>query len=121
MQKIFRFQLSILFMVVISFAVYAFAFSETDLPGSGGEGGGTIGGWVVSNIQYRLAENPSKLSAIEFDLDQPVNTVRASVSSSNQIFFDCFNTSGLHWICNTYSLPEISSMAELRVVAAGGG
>ena len=119
MQRVYSFQLSILLIAILSFTVHAFASSETNPAGHGGEGANTISGWVVSNVQYRLSENPSTVSSIEFNLDKPASVVKASVNPTNAGFFECQNSSGNHWACNINPSVEISLMNELRVVAVG--
>jgi len=88
-------------------------------PQGGGEGVGAISGWVISNTQYRLADDPSKLSAVDFDLDKPVDVMKVSVKASNSIFFECKNNTGRHWICDVEPSISISYVTELRVVAIG--
>lgn len=101
MLKIFRFQLVVLFAAVIFYAVYAFASTETGVP-SGGEGVSIISGWTVSNIQYRLADGSSNVSAVEFDLDGPANMVRVGFGSFDNSYFSCVNSNALHWVCSIY-------------------
>ena len=119
MNTIFRFQFVILIVVAISFATFAFASSQTGQP-PGGEGISTISGWNVSDVHYLLAEDASTLAAVEFDLNSPANMVKASVSSTGGMFFNCQNTNGYHWMCNINPSVKVSDMNELKVVATGG-
>lgn len=109
----------LLFVVITSFTTYAFASSGTNISAQGGEGAQTISGWVVSNVQYRLADGSAMLSAVEFDLDKSAGTVKVSLDSSNPIYFDCLNIQGFHWVCDVNSHVRVSAMDELRVVAVG--
>jgi hypothetical protein len=79
-----------------------------------------VSGWTVSNVHYQLANDPSTLAGVEFDLDGPTGVVRASVDSSGARFFDCRNTGAYHWVCDINSSIQVSELDELRVVATGG-
>ena len=115
MYKLVRIQVLILIAFVSLSATYALASRDSNFY-PGGEGANKISGWAVSNIYYRLAEDPSKISAVEFDLDAPAIRVKASINSSKDAFFNCLNTSGTHWVCNT-NQESISSADVFRVVA----
>ena len=115
MAKFFRIQILALMSVIAFCAIYAYASSEKPTPGSEGES--SIGGWNVSNIQYRLESGASKNSAVEFDLDGPANIVKVSVNSSGSSFFDCSNTNGTHWYCLIGDEVSISEFDQLRVIA----
>ena len=117
MRRLFRIQFLALMFVIAFYTVYAYASSEH--PSLGGEGVSSVSGWNVSNIQYRLADSPSKISSVEFDLDGPAATVKISVQSSEASFFNCVNTNGTHWNCIVGPEVSISEFDELRVVALG--
>jgi len=116
--KFFRIQIFVLVFVIGLYAVRAFASSETRLP-MGGEGVNTISGWVVSNVQYHLAQDPSKIAAIEFDLNGRAGVVKVNVRSSQPVFSDCKNITGTSWYCSISPEIEISNIDELRVIATG--
>lgn len=118
MTRFLRIQAAALLFAGISFTVYAFASSGTNLSAGGGEGVGAISGWTVSNVHYRL-DGSAALSAVEFDLDKSAEVVKISLDSSNVIYFDCLKAQGLHWVCDINLPVGISSMNELRVIAAG--
>jgi hypothetical protein len=82
MRKLIRIQFIALFFVIAFYAVYAFASSETSQFPTAGEGASAISGWTVTNVNYRLAEDPSKIAAVEFDLDSPADVVQVSLDSS---------------------------------------
>ena len=119
MRRLFRVQLIALFFVITFYAVYAFASSETSQFPTGGEGASAISGWTVSNVHYRLAEDPSKIAAVEFDLDGPAELVQVSLDSSKAAFFTCENLSGRHWFCSVGSRVSVAGANEFRVVATG--
>lgn len=117
MYRLVRIQLIVLTASVFFYATYAFASPNSNFH-SGGEGVNAISGWVVSNINYRFAEDASTISAVEFDLDNSAEMVKVSINSSNNTFFACVNTNGTHWLCNT-NQENISNADNLRVVALG--
>ena len=119
MNSLFRFPFLFLLVVILTFTTYAFASSQTGQP-MGGEGVSAVSGWNISGVHYRLADDPSKLAAVEFDLDAPADVVRASVNSSVGGYFSCQNSVGYHWVCNIDSSVSVSDMTELKVVATGG-
>ena len=115
--KLFQIQIVALLVCVTLFVTFAFASSETNLPPTGGEGAAKISGWNVSNVHYRLADNPSKIGAIEFDLDGPANQVAIYFNTASNRAFSCYNTYGHHWLCQVGSI-EVANINTLRVIAA---
>ncbi|GAB4444665.1 MAG: hypothetical protein OHK0041_01220 [Anaerolineales bacterium] len=120
MKTMLSLQVLVLAFAVTSCTAYAFASSNENPAVQAGEGANAISGWVISNIHYRLAETPSRLAAVEFDLDQPAGVVKVSFDDTGAEFFDCVNTHELHWLCDVRSQVELQSMNTLRVVALGG-
>jgi hypothetical protein len=108
-----------LFFVIAVYAAYAFASSETGQIPAGGEAASPISGWTVSNVHYQLAEDASRIAAVEFDLDASAKTVQVSLDSSKALFFSCANLSQTHWICHVGSQVSVAAANEFRVVAAG--
>jgi len=119
MNKLIRIQIIALFFVIGFYAVYAFASSETNGFQTGGEGSSPISGWTISNVHYQLGQDPSKIAAVEFDLDSPATVVQVSLSSTRALFFRCENVSGTHWLCNTGSQISMADANEFRVIATG--
>ena len=103
--------------VVVIYPIRAFASSNTGAP-AGGEGVGAISGWNVSNISYQPSSDPSKISAVEFDLDSAARTVFVSLASGDATFYACANTYAYHWQCDIAGGMNVSSMDEARVVAS---
>jgi hypothetical protein len=106
-------------VMVISSTSYVFASSGSGSSPKSGEGSNTISGWNISNVQYRSTNDPTEITAVEFDLDGSASTVRVSLDSSNPVFFQCGNSTGTHWVCNLQSRVSVSNMNELRVIATG--
>ncbi len=115
MYKLLRIQIIVLMVSIIFYATYAFASSNSGFT-PGGEGVNTISGWVVSNVSYRLSENSALISAVEFDLDNPAGTVKASVNPSSGAYFTCINTNATHWVCNV-NQESLSTADTLTVIA----
>lgn len=119
MRKLIHLQLMALFFFIAFYGIYAFASTETGTAQSGGEGISTISGWTVSNVQYQPGADPSRIAAVEFDLDGAATVVQVSLNSANPTFFVCENVTGTHWLCNTHSQVSIAAADELRVIATG--
>ena len=117
MYRFARIQLIVLTASIFFYATYAFASSNSNFRPAG-EGANMISGWAVSNITYNLAEDSSKISAIEFDLDNPAGMVKASINSSSEAYYSCLNTTATHWVCNT-NQESISTADALNVIATG--
>ena len=118
MLKLFRLQLIIMFAAALFYAAYAFASSDTNVPAAG-EGVNTISGWVITNVQYHLADGTAKVSTVEFDLDGTADVVKVGFGSFDSKYYSCVNGNNNHWVCDVYPLVEVSAMNELQVVALG--
>lgn len=100
------------------FPIYAFASTDAGIKAYG-EGTSTISGWTTSNIHYQLADNPSFVNGVSFDLDGPAGTVSVKLSSTSPDYTSCTNVQSYHWECQFASGIRISGMDEFRVVAVG--
>lgn len=100
------------------FPVYAFASSNTG-PKASGEGAGPVSGWVVSNVKYRLADNPSLINSVSLDLNGTASTVMARLSTSSATYTTCTNVYEYHWQCDFLGTVRLADMDEFRVVAVG--
>lgn len=119
MRKLFRLQVTLLFFIIAFYSAYAFASTATGDSQAGGEATSSISGWTVSNVRYQLGQDPSKIAAVELDLDSAAAQVQVSLNSSSAVFFSCENTSNTHWLCNTGSQVSIASADQIRVIATG--
>ena len=116
MRRLIQIQLIALLVSVTFFATYAFASSETNLSPKGGEGAATISGWDISNVHYRLAEDASKIGAVEFDLDGPATQVAIGFDTASDRSFSCYHVNGYHWLCELDGI-EVARFNTLRVIA----
>ena len=119
MRKLILIQLIALCFFIAFYGIYAFASTETGAVQARGEGSSPISGWAVSNVQYQLGAEPSRIAAVEFDLDSAAAVVHISLDSENPTFFACENVTGIHWLCHTHSQITVASANELRVIATG--
>ncbi len=113
--KLFTF---VIFIGTAIFPIYAFASSNSELKASG-EGASPIGGWTASNVHYQLAENPSFVKSVSFDLDGSANRVSVKLNSNNAAYANCININVYHWQCEFSAGVHISDMNEFHVIAVG--
>jgi len=118
MKSLFKLYVTCIVIGIVAFPVYAFASSNSG-PAASGEGASTISGWVVSNLSYQLANDPSFVSGVSFDLDGTAGTVSVKLNSSGASYTACTNTYEYHWQCDLSSGMRLSDMSEFRVIAAG--
>jgi len=118
MKSLFKLYVICIVIGIVAFPVYAFASSNSG-PAASGEGAATISGWVVSNLSYQLANDPSFVSGVSLDLDGAASTVSVKLNSSGAIYTTCSNTYEYHWQCDFSSGAKLSEMNEFRVIAVG--
>lgn len=100
------------------FSIYASASSNSGTKASG-EGTAPISGWEVSNIHYQLANDPSLVKAVSFDLDAPASSVSVKLNSNSTTYTSCTNLNNYNWQCNFSEGISLSSMDEIHVIAVG--
>jgi hypothetical protein len=106
----------LLLAVAVMAAAYGFAATNTVPDTRAGDGAGNINGYTVSNVTYTLnASNPQQLDRVEFDLNAAAGTVKVRLQTTGS-WYDCTNTSGNHWRCDTPG-QGVQPANELRVVA----
>jgi hypothetical protein len=116
MFKITRIVLLWFLVAIIACAIYAYASST--VPIRGGEGASRISGYVVTNVKYHLANEPSKIDIVEFNLDGPATVVKIKLVSADLNFHSCIHANAYHWRCEVNPAVDIASMDELRVIAS---
>lgn len=113
--KLFAFAL---FLGIVVFTMSAFA-SSTSGPNIAGEAALPISGWVISNLDYQMSDDPSLVKSVTFDLDASAKQVSAKMVSNSTEFTACTNVGAYHWQCDFPAGVEVSSMDEFRVIAVG--
>ncbi len=101
---------------------YAFAAGNSVSPSKAGDGSAAVGGYTVTNVQYTLlGSDPSKIDAVQFDLDAAARTVYAALSNDGTTWSwsaACNNTAGNTWQCDFNPDVDVQPTIWLRVVAA---
>jgi hypothetical protein len=105
-----------LLFTIALYATDAYASSETNQYPNRGEGAAGISGYVVSNLHFRLAEDPSYLNAVELDLDSPASQVVIEFDTASKQSFTCHNVDRQHWICEVENV-EIAEINLIQVVS----
>lgn len=116
MFKIYRIGLLWFLAAIIACTTYAYASST--IPTRQGEGASSVSGYVVTNVKYHPGIDPSKIDIVEFNLDEPAMVVKIKLVSTDPAFHPCINASAKLWRCELNPAVDISSMDELRVIAA---
>jgi hypothetical protein len=109
---------SILMVLALATAAFAFAATNTVPASYAGEGASTTSGYTVTNVVYNLnATTASNIDSVSFTLNAAAGTVKIRLVTTGS-FYSCTNPSGFNWTCNTTS-PQatVSAADELRVVA----
>lgn len=112
-----KFFIACLAIVILASMTYISA-SSADSPRLAGEGAGTIGGYVVTSINYRHGEDPTYISAVELDLDKAAGYVAVKLVSNDSDYSVCINAHDNHWYCNMNNV-SVSSVDAFQVVALG--
>ncbi|MCZ7578848.1 MAG: hypothetical protein M5U18_18095 [Dehalococcoidia bacterium] len=106
-------------IAVLAASSLGFAASNTVGASQAGDGTGTISGYNIDRVRYRLRPaNPGILNAVVFRLDAPAQTVRAQIWPGGP-WLSCRNTTGRNWRCpgtGSANAP-VTQLAGLRVVA----
>ena len=118
MVKIFKQILFTLLVAATCFAINGQASSDTIQYPKRGEGTGEISGYAITNLQYHLAEDPTFISGVEFDLDGPAREVQVSFDSAPNLTFSCSFSSGYHWICELGQV-KTGEVTKIHLSASG--
>lgn len=114
----FRLVAAALAAVALAAGTYAFTASNTVPSTSAGSGSAAISGYTVSNVAYTLNSDPTKIDAVDFDLDKAAGTVKIQVVSGGS-WYACDNGgSGNSWSCDTTSPQATVSAANNLTVLA---
>ena len=107
-----------LFVVMAFFAINGQASSETIQYPLRGEGTGEISGYTITNLHFRLAEDPSIISAVEFDLNGPASEVLINFDPPSNLTFSCSNPAGYDWVCELDAV-KTGEVTEIYISATG--
>ena len=116
MFKMFRILIMAFLLFVTAFAINGFASSETNQIPLRGEGAGRTSGYNISDVHYQLADDPSYISGVEFDLDGPASQVMIKFDATSDQSFTCYDVGQDHWHCGVDDV-ELSLINKLWVIA----
>lgn len=102
----------------VSSITYAFASSNTGNPNPAGNGNGSISGYVISNVNYNLGNDPSKIVSVNLTLNAPATRVNIRLTDTQSSWYGCLNVSGNEWTCDTEN-ASMKSANQLQVSASG--
>ena len=105
--------------ILLAVSAYAFADANTVPTTKAGTGAGAISGYTVSNVVYNLnASDPTLLDSVDLTLDAAATNVQIKLVAAGSTWYDCTNTSGNVWNCDTTTPAQtVAAMDELEVVA----
>lgn len=105
--------------ILLAVSAYAFAAANTVPTTKAGTGAGAISGYTVSNVVYNLnASDPTLLDSVDLTLDAAATNVQIKLVAAGSTWYDCTNTSGNVWNCDTTTPAQtVAAMDELEVVA----
>jgi len=115
--RTFKVLLAVMTVMILAGAAYAFAAANTVPATKAGDGSGAISGYTISNIAYNLnATDPSTIDSIDFALSAAAVTAKIKLVAAGSTWYDCTNTSGNTWNCDTTGVTVVS-IDQLRVIA----
>jgi len=111
--------LALLLAITAAIAAYGFTATNTVEDSRAGDGTGQILAYDVSSISYTLlASDPTKISGVDFTLDEAATDAKAQVGPG-VAWADCTITGGTSASCTFAGgdEPDVLPADELRVVA----
>lgn len=113
----FRYVAALIAAVCVAVGAYAFTNSNTVPATNAGSGSGAISGYTISNVQYTLNSDPTKIDAVTLTLDKAAGTVKVQVVTGGS-WYSCTNPTGNDWSCDT-TAPQasVAPADQLTVVA----
>ena len=112
-------------VLVVLLVAVSFAYAAANIvPETGaGDGGETISGYTVGNVQYVLdTDDPSKIDSVAFTLTPTSGapaptTVKVKLVETSSTWYNCTFTTPT-WSCTIGGAVTVLAADELRVVAA---
>ena len=111
---------TLILVLILAAAVYAFAAANTVPESGAGDGTGTISGYTISTIRYALnATTPTNIDSVSFTIT-PAGGASAPTTVYVQLngagsWYSC--TLGANWSC-ALTGQTVLAASNLRVVAA---
>lgn len=103
---------------VLATGAYAYTASNTVEASRAGDGGNTISGYDITDVEYDLAADPTDLATVRFTLNEEASTVKAKVSSTGTTYDDCTETATADvWECDLTADNSVIGADELTVIA----
>ena len=110
----FRKLFIVVFMVLV-FATVAYAFAAANKDPV--RQGDSVTSYAVFNIAYAFdTANPSNLTTVAFDLDNPASSVKVGLTDGDELQNCESATPFTHWTCNLTGV-NVSDVTSLRIVA----
>lgn len=113
---------TLILVLILSAAVYAFAAANTVDESGAGDGQAAISGYQITSIRYTLnGTTPTTIDSVQFNVVPLAGagaptTVYAQLNGAGS-WYTCTNTAGNTWSC-TLSGVTAQAANQLRVVAA---
>jgi len=112
-------------MLLLATAAYAFTAANVVSTTTAGDGHNTITGYTISNVVYTLDNtSPQNIASWQFDLGDAVSgvgatasSVRSKLVSSSGTYTACVHGAFFHWTCTPATEPTVATADELRVIA----
>ena len=107
-------------IIMVSVVSMKYAFSaQAYSPATNGEGTSQVSGIVIANIHYSLlASDPSRIAAVEFDVEGFQGNIKIQFDPNAGNLFSCNRISSSRWVCDVQN-TSIADVNSLRVVAFG--
>ena len=117
-----RILLALGFGAIMAVTASGFAAANTVPTSKGGDGAGTVSGYIVSNIKYTLnASDPRNIDSVTFDVDTAPAvgaTKKIKLVAAGSTWFTCTNVTTAFTCATTAPQATVAASDELRVVIA---
>ena len=116
-----RYIVRVLLILALLLAMTAILAQARKAAGPSGEGAGTAGGYVVSEVEYNLlASDPGHIDGVSFNIMAAQGSgvpgrVQVSVDDGGH-WTACETPGGMRWVCPLQA--SVRELTSLRVVAA---
>ena len=112
-----KFIIAILVIALLALGLYFITNSDPTPPIDIKHSGNEVAGYAVSNISYTFnTANPSNLTSVAFDLNNPAATAKVSLTTGGTLQDCTSQTPFTHWTC-ILTDTTVTNASSLRVVA----